>query len=182
MAGVGKMSVQVMAATLLILALCLFLLAARSRKKTGIPAGELFYQDLAGQPFFGEALRSGTLGISGKPDCLIRTADGTVPIELKNSSKPPARGEVYPNHMIQALAYCALVEDQMKERVPYALVIYAGQQVRRVDFTDARRQWLLNTIEEVELARERLKANRSHSHRGRCAGCGVRSHCDQALL
>ena len=182
MAGVGKMNLQVMAATLLVLALVLFLLAARSRKKTGIPAGELFYQDLAGQPFFGEALRSDRLGISGKPDCLIRTADGTVPVELKKSSKPPARGEVYPNHMIQALAYCALVEDQMKDPVPYALVIYAGERVRKVEFTDARRQWLLRTIQEVELARERFTADRNHDHRGRCVGCGVRSNCNQALL
>ncbi len=176
------MNLQVMAVTLIVLALVLYLLAARSRKQTGIPAGELFYQDLAGQPFQGEPLRSDTLGISGKPDCLIRTADGTVPVELKNSSKPPARGEVYPNHMIQALAYCALVEDQMKVRVPYALVIYAGQQVRRVEFTDVRRHWLLDTIRKVELARERMTANRNHDHRGRCAGCGVRSQCDQALL
>jgi hypothetical protein len=28
------------------------------------------------------------------------------------------------------VAYCALVEDQMKISAPYALVIYAGQQVR----------------------------------------------------
>jgi CRISPR-associated exonuclease Cas4 len=176
------MNLQVMAATLVVLALFLFLLAARSRKKTGIPAGEVFYQDLPGQPFFGKPLRSNALGISGKPDCLVRTADGTVPVELKNSSKPPARGEVYPNHGIQALAYCALVEDQMKVRVPYALVIYAGQQVRKVMFTEERRQWLLEAIHEVELARARLTADRNHEHRGRCVGCGVRANCDQALL
>ena len=176
------MNIQVLAATLVVLALALFLLAARSRKKTGIPAGEVFYQDLPGQPFFGEPLRSSALGISGKPDCLVRTMDGTVPVELKNSSKPPARGGIYANHLIQALAYCALVEDQMNVRVPYALVIYAGQQVRRVAFTEERRQWLLQTIHEVEVARARLTANRNHEHRGRCVGCGVRSTCDQALL
>jgi hypothetical protein len=27
-----------------------------------------------------------------------------------------------------------------------------------------------------------MAANRNHDHRGRCAGCGVRSQCDQALL
>ena len=176
------MNIQVMAATLVVLALVLFWLAARSRKKTGIPAGEVFYQDLPGQPFFGQPLRSNALGISGKPDCLVRTADGTVPVELKNSSKPPARGQVYANHMIQALAYCVLVEDQMKVRVPYALVIYAGQQIRKVPFTDERRRWLLQTIREVEVARARLTENRNHEHRGRCVGCGVRSNCDQALL
>jgi len=176
------MNIQMMAATLVVLALVLFLLATRSRKRIGIPAGAVFYQDLPGQPFFGEPLRSDTLGISGKPDCLVRTADGTVPVELKNSNRPPARGGVYANHMIQALAYCALVEDQMKVRVPYALVIYAGQQVRKVEFTEERRNWLLQTIREVELACARMTANRSHDHRGRCAGCGVRSQCDQALL
>jgi len=176
------MNIQVLAVTLVVLALVLFLLAVRSRKKTGIPAGEVFYQDLPGQPFFGELLRSNALGISGKPDCLIRTLDGTVPVELKNSSKPPARGGIYANHMIQALANCALVEDQMNARVPYALVIYAGQQVRRVAFTEERRQWLLKTIHEVEMARAHLTANRNHEHRGRCVGYGVRSTCDQALL
>jgi CRISPR-associated exonuclease Cas4 len=176
------MNLQVMAATLVVLSLVLFLLAARLRKKTGIPAGEVFYQDLPGQPFFGKPLRSNALGISGKPDCLVQTVDGVVPVELKNSNRPPARGAVYANHLIQALAYCALVEDQMKVRVPYALVIYAGQQVRKVMFTEERRQWLLETIHEVEVARARLAADRNHEHRGRCVGCGVRAKCDQALL
>jgi CRISPR-associated exonuclease Cas4 len=171
-----------MAATLIVLALVLFLLAARSRRRIGIPAGALVYQDLPGQPFEGRPLRSHTLGISGKPDCLIRIPGGIVPVELKNASKPPASGGVYPSHMIQAVAYCALVEDQMKIPAPYALVIYAGQHARRVDFTERRRQWLLDTIRELELARERQSANRNHDHRARCAGCGVRSHCDQALF
>ncbi len=175
------MTLSVMAATLAVLALVLFLLAAQSRKRIGIPAGALFYQDLPGQPFYGKPLRSHTLGISGKPDCLIRTAEGIVPVELKNASKPPARGEVYPSHIIQAVAYCALVEDQMKISARYALVIYAGHQVRRVEFTDQRRRWLLDTIRQVQVARERNTANRNHDHRARCACCGVRSHCDQAL-
>jgi len=176
------MNLQVMAATLLVLSLLLFLLAAESRRRTGIPAGELFYQDLPGQPFYGRPLRSHTLGISGKPDCLVRTAAGIVPVELKNASKPPARGEVYPSHIIQAVAYCALVEDQMRVSAPYALVIYAGHQVRRVDFTEERRKWLVDTIRQLECARERRRGNRNHEHRARCIRCGVRSNCNQALL
>jgi CRISPR/Cas system-associated exonuclease Cas4 (RecB family) len=60
---------------------------------------------------------------------------------LKKSKRPPVRGKVYPNHIIQNLAYCALVEDQLKQRVPYGLVIYARQQVRRVEYTEANKQW-----------------------------------------
>jgi CRISPR-associated exonuclease Cas4 len=176
------MNVEMMAATLIVLALALFWWSARLRRRTGIPAGEVFYQDLAGQPFTGDTLRSFRLGVSGKPDCLIRTSEGVVPVELKLSSRPPARGEVYPNHMIQNLAYCALVEEQMHVRVPYGLVIYASQQVRRVEFNDASRKWLLQVIAEVQRARNDGVGIRNHNHKGRCIGCGVRSHCDQALF
>jgi CRISPR/Cas system-associated exonuclease Cas4 (RecB family) len=177
----GEMTVLLMAATAMVLALLFFWLSARSRKRTGIPAGEVFYQDLVGQPFPARDLRSLKLGISGKPDCLIRTADGIVPVELKKSNRPPARGEVYSNHMIQNLAYCALVEEQLGERVPYGLVIYAGQQVRRVEFTDANRRWLMHTIAVLQAVRLAKQAKRNHNQRGRCTGCGVRGKCDQAL-
>ena len=165
----------------MVLGLLFFWLCARSRKRTGIPAGEVFYQDLVGQPFAAQDLRSLKLGISGKPGCLIRTANGIVPVELKKSKRPPARGEVYPNHMIQNLSYCALVEEQIGEQVPYGLVIYGGQQVRRVEFTDSNRKWLMHTIAAVQAARLREQANRNHNQRGRCSGCGVLDKYDQAL-
>jgi CRISPR-associated exonuclease Cas4 len=162
-------------------ALLFFWLSARSRKRTGIPAGEVVYQNIAGQPFAARDLRSPKLGISGKPDCLIRTADGIVPVELKKLKRPPARDEVYPNHMIQNLAYCALVEEQLRERVPYGLVKYAGQQVRRVKFTNSNRRWLMHTIAALQAARLREHAKRNHNRRCRCSGCGVRDKCDQVL-
>ena len=89
--------VLVLATTLAILAVALFALSRRARSKIGIPAGEIFYQDLDGQPFQAEVLRSSLWGISGKPDCLIRTAEGIVPLEFKRSKKAPARGGIYPN-------------------------------------------------------------------------------------
>lgn len=55
--------------------------------------------------------------------------------------------------MIQNLAYCALVEDQMQTQVPYGLVIYAGEQVRRVEYNEANRLWLNKVIAEVRMAR-----------------------------
>jgi CRISPR/Cas system-associated exonuclease Cas4 (RecB family) len=112
---------------------------------------------------------------------LIRTADGIVPVELKKSKRPPARGEVDPNHMIQNLVYCALVEEQLGERVPHGLVIYAGQQVRREELTDPNRKWLTHTIAAVQAARLAKQAKRNHNQPGRCSGCGVRDKCDQAL-
>ena len=38
-------------------------------------------------------------------------------VELKKSKETPAPGEIYPDHRIQNLAYCALVKDKMRVRV-----------------------------------------------------------------
>ena len=57
LAGMGEMTVLLIAATAMVLALLFFWLSARSRKKTGIPDGEVFYQDLVGQPFAARDLR-----------------------------------------------------------------------------------------------------------------------------
>jgi hypothetical protein len=94
---VAMIIVLVLTTTLLLLAAFLLFAARRCRRETGIPSGEIFYQDLVGQPFEAKVLRSSRWGISGKPDCLIRTPDGVVPVELKKSNRPPARGGVYPS-------------------------------------------------------------------------------------
>jgi CRISPR-associated exonuclease Cas4 len=83
--------------------------------------------------------------------------------------------------MIQNLAYCALVEDQMQMRVPYGLVIYAGEQVRRVEYNEVNRLWLNKVIAEVRMARTLSPVKRNHQMPGRCSGCGLRQQCDQSL-
>jgi len=174
--------VLVLATTLAVLAVVLFVLNRHARTRIGIPAGEIFYQDLGGQPFQAEVLHSPLWGISGKPDCLIRTAMGVVPVEFKRSKKSPARGGIYANHAIQNLAYCALVEDQMHVRVPYGLVIYAGQRVRRVEYNDANKRWLAEVIEEVRCASGLPSVRRNHRLAGRCSGCGLRVSCSERLV
>jgi hypothetical protein len=54
--------VLMLASTLVFLGVLLFFLAHRARSKTGIPSGEVFYQDLIGQPFQAEVLRSARWG------------------------------------------------------------------------------------------------------------------------
>jgi CRISPR-associated exonuclease Cas4 len=83
--------------------------------------------------------------------------------------------------MIQNLAYCALVEDQKQTPVPYGLVIYAGKQVRRVEYNEANRPWLHSVIDELRMSRTLPRVTRNHQMRGRCSGCGLRQQCDQSL-
>jgi CRISPR-associated exonuclease Cas4 len=174
--------------TLVLLALLLFLLGSlllrggsRGRRETGIPDGEILYQDHSGQQIAPRALVSERYGISGKPDCLIRTPDGIVPVELKTSARPPRDGGVHPNHLLQVLAYCLFVEEHYGEPIPYGLVRYRGQPARKVFVTKQDRAWVLATIADVREARDGGEAVRSHRQPGRCRGCGMRDECNQSL-
>jgi CRISPR/Cas system-associated exonuclease Cas4 (RecB family) len=169
------------AALLLLLGLALLRRSHGRRQELGLPGGDVFYQDHSGQPMAAVPLRSRIYGISGKPDCLIRNSDGIIPVELKNSARPPANDGVYPNHLIQVLAYIVLVRENYKEPVPYGLVIYSGETARKVVPTQENLAWFASVVNEVRAMRTAGSANRSHNQKGRCRGCGVHGSCDQSL-
>lgn len=151
------------------------------RREMGLPHGEVFSQDHVGQPMRARPLMSRRYGIGGTPDCLIRTSDGIVPVELKRTARPPSGEGIYPNHMIQVLAYCVLVEENYREPVPYGMVLYGGNEARKVYLTEDRLAWLTGVIDELRHAGSGGERNRSHQQSGRCLGCGLREKCNQAL-
>jgi len=152
------------------------------RLEMGLPHGEVFSQDHIGQPMRARLLLSRRYGIRGTPDCLIRTPDGIVPVELKQSTRPPSGQGVYPNHMVQVLAYCLLVEENYREPAPYGLVLYGGNEARKVYLTEDHLAWLTGVIGELRHARSGGERSRSHQQSGRCLGCGLRQKCNQALM
>jgi CRISPR/Cas system-associated exonuclease Cas4 (RecB family) len=151
------------------------------RLEMGLPHGEVFSQDHVGQPMRARTLVSRRYGLRGTPDCLIRTRDGIVPVELKRTAHPPSGEGVYPNHMIQVLAYCVLVEENYREPVPYGLVLYGGNEARKVYLTEDRLAWLIGVMDELRHAQSGGEKDRSHEQSGRCLGCGLREKCNQAL-
>ena len=138
-----------------------------SRQHLGLPNGEVFYQDHNGQPMKAVTLSSRVYGLRGKPDCLIRTQDGIVPVELKKSARPPAHGGVYPSHY--------------GEHVPYGLVLYRDDATRKVIPTPENIAWLASNIQELRAARSLPELDRSHCQKGRCRGCGMKYNCNQSL-
>ncbi len=175
---------MVLFAALLALLVGVFLLrvSQRRKKSIGIPHGDVVYQDHDSQRVSPPTLVSERLGLRGKPDCLIRNQDGIIPVELKKSARPPARGGVYPNHLIQVLAYIVLVREHYGERVPYGLVLYGDEEPRKVYATPENIAWLEAVIAEVKRAQGASTVNRSHQQYGRCRGCGMRQSCDQSLM
>ncbi len=161
----------------------LLLRLSQSRKRAlGIPDGDVVYQDHESQQVSARTLVSERLGLRGKPDCLIRNADGIIPVELKKAARPPARGGVYPNHLIQVLAYIVLVREHYGEQVPYGLVLYGNEEARKVYPTPENIAWLESVLMQVKRARGASTVDRSHQQYSRCRGCGMRQSCGQALV
>ena len=108
------------AVALLIVALLLVLLHRYRRVRGGLPVGELIYSDdvSAESP----VLISTRYGLKGRPDALIRTKSGEIiPLERK-SSRAPQRP--YDGDLIQAAAYCVLVQEQYGSRPPCMRIHY----------------------------------------------------------
>ena len=178
---------------LLAVALAARLAARGYARRTGLPSGSLIYGD-TGAPVGRVApvtlneegerqerpLVSRRHGLTGRPDYLVRTREGVVPVEAKSTRKP-ASGVPYDSHLMQLAAYCLLVEDQLGEPVPYGVVRYRDGEIR-VEYTPELRDTLLELLDKMREARESEEVHRSHDEPPRCAACSYRDACDEALV
>ena len=77
----------------------------------------MVYQDLQRGASVSRTLISNKYGISGRPDLLIDTKAGIVPVELKHSTRAPRGSQPRENHRAQLLVYCLLAEENLGCRV-----------------------------------------------------------------
>lgn len=165
------------AAITLSLAVALFLGAGLLRRRSGLPPGLIVWDDAHEQRGrIPRPLYDPDSGLTGRPDYLVRRGRDWVPVELKSRSAPrtPYRG-----HILQAGAYCLLVEAALGRRPSMALLQYSDRSVP-IPYT--------RELEAaVRLAADRIHSHpsilpdRSHNSPARCRACGFRSECDQAL-
>jgi CRISPR-associated exonuclease Cas4 len=177
---------------LLVAAIVARLLAKQATWQTGLPTGKVIYSDTGfavgrlgplTTDEYGQKLEkpliSKRYGVVGRPDYLVQTDDGIIPIEIK-SAKMPLSGHPYDSHIMQLAAYCLLVEDLLDTDVPYGIIRYRDAEIR-VEYTPELRADLLDVIEEMRVARLSRDVHRSHDERGRCANCPMRTVCDEVL-
>jgi CRISPR-associated exonuclease Cas4 len=163
---------------LIALALLVWLLASRTRRDTGLPAGQVVYADTGGWSRLERPLFSAQLQLTGKPDYLVRQRDTVIPVEVK-SGRAPASGP-YPGHLYQLAAYCALVTEIYGRRPAYGLIHYADQTLR-VNYTRELEADLRGLLAEMRVAAEADDVARSHASPARCRSCGFWDICDDAL-
>ena len=167
-----------LAVTVLFVALLLWLMSLRLRKASGLPAGRVIYSDAGAWQRNEQSLFSRSHQLVGKPDYLVQTGEGIVPVEVKSGAAPAQPRE---GHVLQLAAYCLLVEEQLGERVPHGIIKYADKQFA-IDYTPALKAELLRVMAEMRNARTHDGAHRDHNEPRKCAACGLREACDERLM
>ena len=94
---------------LFVLAFLVWTTANHRISDIGLPEGRVVYQDVERRRTLARSLVSLRHGLTGKPDYLVETDDGLVPVEVKSRECP--RSGPYAGDAAQLTAYCVLVED-----------------------------------------------------------------------
>jgi CRISPR-associated exonuclease Cas4 len=163
---------------LLLLAIGTLALSARARRLHGLPGGAVVYSDTGVSEVEARPLYSPRYGIAGKPDYLVATRQGLVPVELKPTRTDPEPQE---SHLLQVLAYCLLVEDAEGKPPPYGLLRYQSETFK-VDYNDETRTCIIGVIDEMREAGKQAEVHRNHDQPGRCRACGYKDVCEESLI
>ncbi len=151
--------------------------ARREYRRTGLPAGALVYQDMGQRHRLARPLYDPELDLVGKPDYIIVTTDGYIPVEVKSGRTPR---QPYEGHVLQLAAYGLLVRRVLGQAAPYGFIHYP-ERTFRVNFTAELERHLLTVLAQMRHAATLREVPRSHAQRARCRACGFRSLCDQRI-
>jgi CRISPR-associated exonuclease Cas4 len=162
---------------LVILALLLLWLSGRQRRGLGLPGGRVVYSDTGAERRVEQPLYANDLLLVGRPDYLVQSAEGLVPVEVKSGSSPQ---KPYDTHIFQLAAYCVLVARNFKQRPPYGIIRYP-QRSFRIEFTRDLENQLLGLLKEMRNGLDLTELHRSHNVFGRCRACGFGQLCEEHL-
>jgi len=163
-------------AVLLSVGAALLLISRRWERGAGVPGGRIVSVDLERHAHPAPPMVDETLGLSGRPDMLVETRNGWIPVELK-SGKAPAAPHL--SHVLQLAACCRLTEATYGHRPRSGIVQYADRGYS-LPYTRALERSLRSRIGRIRSWGDRLPG-RSHDEAARCAACGYASICDERL-
>ena len=164
-------------AAALLVALALLLISRAIKRSSGMPEGKIVYADpgLWGKPE--KPFYDSGLGLTGKPDYLIRQGSEIIPVEVKSMWAPR---EPYDSHVLQLGAYCLLAERHFGKRPAHGLLRYRNRTFK-IQYTPTLEEEVVDAIETIRGFKEMEEVCRSHDQPNRCARCGFRDRCDQRL-
>jgi CRISPR-associated exonuclease Cas4 len=162
---------------LLLFAFILFFISGLQRRASGLPGGRVIYTDTRAWGKAEKPLFDADLGLTGKPDYLVKQNGRIIPVEVKTGRAPDSP---YDSHIFQLAVYCLLIHRKTGKRPPYGILHYPGRDFA-VDYTPELENTLLDLIADMRIDEHRIEVQRSHEDEHRCRRCGYRGSCDQRL-
>jgi CRISPR-associated exonuclease Cas4 len=158
------------AALALALGLVLVLTGRVMRRHRGLGCGKTVSLDRV-------TLTSQRLGLTGRPDRLIK-AHGSIIVEEWKSSR-----RVWPSHRAQMGVYFLLIEEELRIRPSHGFIVCGDGARHRIENTDDLRAWVLTMAGEIRSLRAAPdQPIEVRPKPGQCRPCGMRGHCGQARL
>jgi CRISPR-associated exonuclease Cas4 len=151
--------------------------ARAAQEVTGLPMGRVAYVDTGAWKRCDSPLFSSAYRLTGRPDYLVETRSGLVPVEVKSGTAP---AQPYESHVLQLAAYCLLVEETEGRTPPHGILKYEDQAFE-IDYTDVLRSRLLDVLDELRDGLDSAGLPRDHDEPARCRACGYRKRCTQKL-
>ncbi len=154
----------------LLLGLWLMLAGRGMRQRRGLGSGRTVSLDNV-------TLTSLRLGLTGRPDRLIKGAGTIIPEEWKSSLHPK------PWHRVQLGTYFLLIEEQLRIRPPHGFIVCGDGTRHQIDNTPELRALVLDLAAQIRAARANVaQPIPVRPVAGQCTPCGMRAHCGQARL
>ncbi len=147
--------------------------ATQTRTHHHIPQGKITYTDL-NKP--NKPLYSRRYHLAGKPDYIIQTPDGIIPVEYKSGAHTTPKK----NHILQLAAYCHLIEEHTRTFVPYGMLVY-DQQNHKIPFNPQLRFELETTIKEMQKSHHHNTIQLNHNEPHKCKHCSIQQYCTLKL-
>lgn len=147
-------------------------LIAERHRALGLPEGELVYEDADG---LGEPLSSRAFPLVGKPDYVVKLADGRpVPIELKLNVHDVTAP--HSNHRIQLAAYCLILEDYFEQAPTHGILRYADREFT-VEYTPALKKKVIRLLTEMARCSEQQPPPLARQRASKCRVCTFQAIC-----
>jgi CRISPR-associated exonuclease Cas4 len=153
-----------------VLGLWLMLAGRGMRQRRGLGGGKTVSLDRV-------TLTSRRLGMTGRPDRLIKTG-GSIVVEEWKSART-----LRPWHRAQMGCYFLLIEEELRIRPPHGFIACGDGTRHRIDNTEELRAWVLELAGKIRAARAAVSQPLPVNPRpGQCRPCGVRGHCNTPHL
>jgi CRISPR-associated exonuclease Cas4 len=125
-------------------------------------------------------LKADKLNLVGRPDYILYEDGVRIPVEVKTGRRPQAP---FFSHVLQAGAYCLLVEEMYGKAPPSGQLRYGLEtEPHTIEWEPKLKAIVLEKLEEMNDAlMGRSEVHRNHNRPGKCQNCSRRRGCPERL-